>query len=166
MCLIQVKYQIKTTSRRVGNFGKCTTTLCTFTRVLEAVGISAASTASASALPLPIVIILLVAIPPIKLEVPNRFQNPGNHPPMKLHIVPDAKPCFSNWQIRLPLFSFFFSHTFPIYNFFVKPQRYQHKSMLEQISFGYLFDSAFSHQFMKSNFSLFHFFHYFNFKFS
>ena len=45
--------------------------------VLEAVGFDAASTASASALPLPITVILLVAIPPIKLEAPYRFQNRG-----------------------------------------------------------------------------------------
>ena len=51
---------------------------CLMSRVLEAVGFRAASTASASALPLPIAVILLVAIPPTKLEAPNRFQNPDN----------------------------------------------------------------------------------------
>ena len=48
-----------------------------FPLVLEAVDFSAASTASASALPLPIAVILLVAIPPTRLEAPNRFQNPA-----------------------------------------------------------------------------------------
>ena len=49
------------------------------TSVLEAVGFDTASTASASALPLPIAVISLVAIPPTKLEAPNRFQNPAHN---------------------------------------------------------------------------------------